>query len=152
MFQPKREWAKMEWEDMTLSLKGKLGVKRENYGRFVELAMATGLKEAWDGDSLDYLPDDGEVSPRGILEWLGFAVVEDREGIKGVYFEDSGYGCYRDDMAQAVFAACAPAIEAGSVLGFMENWEEETEEWPRIWRYTFDGERMRRQEGHFAFD
>ena len=153
MFEPKREWAdKMEWEDTTVSLKGMLKVKRGNYGRFVELAMGTGLREAWDKDSADYLPDDREASPRAILQWLGFRVVEDGEGVECVYFEDSGYGYYRDDMGQAVFAACAPAIEKGSVLAFMENWDEGAEEWPRIWRYTFDGEEMHRQEGRFAFD
>lgn len=55
-------------------------------------------------------------------------------------------------MGQDVFAACAPAIEAGSVLAFMENWDEGKEEWPSVWRYTFDGEQMHRQEGAFTFE
>lgn len=71
--------------------------------------------------------------------------------IKG-FFEDSGTAAYRDDMGRAVFEACAPVIGAGSVLVFMENWDEAKAEDPRIWRYTFDGEKMHVQDGRFVFD
>lgn len=43
-------------------------------------------------------------------------------------------------------------IGAGSVLVFMENWDEAEEKDPRIWRYTFDGEKMHVQDGCFVFD
>lgn len=92
-----------------------------------------------------------EDGPRGVLEWLGFSVHEGEEGVDFIYFEDDGYGRYRDDMGRAVFDACAPVIGAGSVLVFMENWDEAEEKDPRIWRYTFDGEKMRVQDGRFVF-
>ena len=41
---------------------------------------------------------------------------------------------------------------ADSVLVFMENWDEASAEDPRIWRYTFDGEKMHVQDGRFIFD
>lgn len=91
--------------------------------------------------------------PRGILNWLGFSVEDETEdGIDFVFFEDSGIAAYRDDMGRAVFEACAPVIGAGSVLVFMENWDEAEEKDPRIWRYTFDGEKMHVQGGRFVFD
>ena len=72
--------------------------------------------------------------------------------LKGILsIKDDGYGRYRDDMGRAVFDACAPVIGAGSVLVFMENWDEAEEKDPRIWRYTFDGEKMRVQDGRFVF-
>lgn len=74
------------------------------------------------------------------------------EGIDFVFFEDCGIAAYRDDMGRAVFEACAPVIGAGSVLVFMENWDEAEEKDPRIWRYTFDGEKMHVQDGRFVFD
>ena len=77
---------------------------------------------------------------------------ETEEGIDFVFFEDDGLGAYRDDMGRAVFEACAPVIGAGSVLVFMENWDEAEEKDPRIWRYTFDGEKMHVQDGRFVFD
>lgn len=40
----------------------------------------------------------------------------------------------------------------GIVLVFMENWDEAEEKDPRIWRYTFDGEKMHVQDGRFVFD
>ena len=86
------------------------------------------------------------------LEWLGFSVHEGEEGVDFIYFEDDGYGRYRDDMGRAVFDACAPVIGADSVLVFMENWDEASAEDPRIWRYTFDGEKMHVQDGRFIFD
>lgn len=55
-------------------------------------------------------------------------------------------------MSRAVFEACAPVIGAGSVLVFMKNWDEAEEKDPRIWRYTFDGEKMYVQDGRFVFD
>lgn len=69
-----------------------------------------------------------------------------------VFFEDCGIGAYSDDMGRAVFEACAPVIGAGSVLVFMKNWDEAEEKDPRIWRYTFDGEKMYVQDGRFVFD
>lgn len=77
---------------------------------------------------------------------------ETEDGIDFVFFEDSGIAAYRDDMGRAVFEACAPVIGAGSVLVFMENWDEAEEKDPRIWRYTFDGEKMHVQDGRFIFD
>lgn len=59
--------------------------------------------------------------------------------------------CYIGSTAH-VFEACAPVIGAGSVLVFMENWDEAEEKDPRIWRYTFDGEKMHVQGGRFVFD
>ena len=35
---------------------------------------------------------------------------------------------------------------------FMKNWDEAKEKDPRIWRYTFDGEKMYVQDGRFVFD
>ena len=93
-----------------------------------------------------------EDGPREVLEWLGFSVHEGEEGVDFIYFEDDGYGRYRDDMGRAVFDACAPVIGADSVLVFMENWDEASAEDPRIWRYTFDGEKMHVQDGRFIFD
>lgn len=55
-------------------------------------------------------------------------------------------------MGRAIFEACAPVIGADSVLVFMENWDEAKAEDPRIWRYTFDGEKMHVQDGRFVFD
>lgn len=83
----------------------------------------------------------------------GFSVEDEtEEGIDFVFFEDCGIAAYRDDMGRAVFEACAPVIGAGSVLVFMENWDEAEEKDPRIWRYTFDGEKMHVQDGRFVFD
>ena len=142
MFEPKRKWFyEIDWEDRTVLLKGILSIKEEDYGRFTELALGAGMVEA--------LPE--EDGPRGVLEWLGFSVHEGEEGVDFIYFEDDGYGRYRDDMGRAVFDACAPVIGAGSVLVFMENWDEAEEKDPRIWRYTFDGEKMRVQDGRFVF-
>lgn len=99
------------------------------------------------------LPSRSMDSLRGILNWLGFSVEDEtEEGIDFVFFEDSGTAAYRDDMGRAVFEACAPVIGAGSVLVFMENWDEAKAEDPRIWRYTFDGEKMHVQDGRFVFD
>ena len=40
MFEPKCDWwRKIRWEDKTVLLKGILSIKREDYGRFVELAL-----------------------------------------------------------------------------------------------------------------
>lgn len=142
MFEPKRKWFyEIDWEDRTVLLKGILSIKEEDYGRFTELALGAGMVEA-------LAEEDG---PRGVLEWLGFSVHEGEEGVDFIYFEDDGYGRYRDDMGRAVFDACAPVIGAGSVLVFMENWDEAEEKDPRIWRYTFDGEKMRVQDGRFVF-
>lgn len=97
--------------------------------------------------------DAEKEGPRGILNWLGFSVEDETEdGIDFVFFEDCGIGAYRDDMGRAVFEACAPVIGAGSVLVFMKNWDEAEEKDPRIWRYTFDGEKMYVQDGRFVFD
>ena len=97
--------------------------------------------------------DAEKEGPRGILDWLGFSVEDEtEEGIDFVFFEDCGIAAYRDDMGRAVFEACAPVIGAGSVLVFMENWDEAEEKDPRIWRYTFDGEKMHVQDGRFVFD
>ena len=79
-------------------------------------------------------------------------IIACKDGIDFVFFEDCGIGAYRDDMGRAVFEACAPVIGAGSVLVFMENWDEAEEKDPRIWRYTFDGEKMHVQDGRFVFD
>lgn len=99
------------------------------------------------------LPSRSMDSLRGILNWLGFSVEDEtEEGIDFVFFEDCGIAAYRDDMGRAVFDACAPVIGAGSVLVFMENWDEAEEKDPRIWRYTFDGEKMHVQDGRFVFD
>lgn len=159
MFEPKCEWWKIKWEDRTVLLKGILSIKREDYGRFVELALDAGMREALAGDydeesqTGEYWFDAEKEGPRGILDWLGFSVEDEtEEGIDFVFFEDDGLGAYRDDMGRAVFEACAPVIGAGSVLVFMENWDEAEEKDPRIWRYTFDGEKMHVQDGRFVFD
>lgn len=140
-------------------LKGILSIKRKDYGRFVELALDAGMREALAGDydeesqSGEFWFDAEKEGPRGILNWLGFSVEDETEdGIDFVFFEDSGIAAYRDDMGRAVFEACAPVIGAGSVLVFMENWDEAEEKDPRIWRYTFDGEKMHVQDGRFVFD
>ncbi len=146
MFEPKCDWwRKIRWEDKTVLLKGILSIKREDYGRFVELALDAGMREALAGDydvesqSGEFWFDAEKEGPRGILNWLGFSVEDEtEEGIDFVFFEDSGTAAYRDDMGRAVFEACAPVIGAGSVLVFMENWDEAKAEDPRIWRYTFD--------------
>lgn len=151
MFEPKRKWFyEIDWEDMTVLLKGILSIKEEDYGRFTELALGAGMVEALAEEVGDWTFPE-EDGPRGVLEWLGFSVHEGEEGVDFIYFEDDGYGRYRDDMGRAVFDACAPVIGAGSVLVFMENWDEASEEDPRIWRYTFDGEKMRVQDGRFVF-
>lgn len=151
MFEPKRKWFyEIDWEDRTVLLKGILSIKEEDYGRFTELALGAGMVEALAEEVGDWTFPE-EDGPRGVLEWLGFAVHEGEEGVDFIYFEDDGYGRYRDDMGRAVFDACAPVIGAGSVLVFMENWDEASEEDPRIWRYTFDGEKMRVQDGRFVF-
>ena len=129
MFEPKCDWwRKIRWEDKTVLLKGILSIKRKDYGRFVELALDAGMREALVGD-YDVESQSGEF-----------------------WFEDSGIAAYRDDMGRAVFEACAPVIGAGSVLVFMKNWDEAEEKDPRIWRYTFDGEKMYVQDGRFVFD
>lgn len=143
MFEPKCDWwRKIRWEDKTVLLKGILSIKREDYGRFVELALDAGMREALAGDydvesqSGEFWFDAEKEGPRGILNWLGFSVEDEtEEGIDFVFFE-----------------ACAPVIGAGSVLVFMENWDEAKAEDPRIWRYTFDGEKMHVQDGRFVFD
>lgn len=151
MFEPKRKWFnEIDWEDRTVLLKGILCIKEEDYGRFTELALGAGMVEALAEEVGDWTFPE-EDGPRGVLEWLGFSVHEGEEGVDFIYFEDDGYGRYRDDMGRAVFEACAPVIGAGSVLVFMENWDEASEEDPRIWRYTFDGEKMRVQDGRFVF-
>ena len=159
MFEPKCEWwKKIKWEDRTVLLKGILSIKREDYSRFVELALDAGMREALAGDydeetqTGEFWFDAEKEGPRGILEWLGFSADETEGGLECVCFEDSGYGAYRDDMGRAVFEACALVIGAGSVLMFMENWDEAEEKDPRIWRYTFDGEKMHVQDGRFIFD
>lgn len=145
MFEPKRKWFyEIDWEDRTVLLKGILSIKEEDYGRFTELALGAGMVEALAEEVGDWTFPE-EDGPRGVLEWLGFSVHEGEEGVDFIYFEDDGYGRYRDDMGRAVFDACAPVIGAGSVLVFMENWDEAEEKDPRIWRYTFDGEKMRVQ-------
>lgn len=152
MFEPKRKWFyEIDWEDMTVLLKGILFIKEEDYGRFTELALGAGMVEALAEEVGDWTFPE-EDGPRGVLEWLGFSVHEGEEGVDFIYFEDDGYGRYRDDMGRAVFDACAPVIGAGSVLVFMENWDEAEEKDPRIWRYTFDGEKMHVQGGRFVFD
>ena len=153
MFEPKCDWwKKIKWEDRTVLLKGILAIKRNNYGRFVELALEAGMREVLEAESEDWWFDAEKEGPRGVLNWLGFSVMTTSEGIDFVFFEDCGSAVYRDDMGRAVFEACAPAIGAGSVLVFMENWDEAEEKDPRIWRYTFDGEKMHVQDGHFTFD
>lgn len=153
MFEPKCDWwKKIKWEDRTVLLKGILAIKRDNYGRFVELALEAGMREVLEAESEDWWFDAEKEEPRGVLNWLGFSVMTTSEGIDFVFFEDCGSAVYRDDMGRAVFEACAPAIGAGSVLVFMENWDEAEEKDPRIWRYTFDGEKMHVQDGHFTFD
>lgn len=145
MFEPKCEWwDTIAWEDKTVLLKGILSIKREDYGRFVELALDAGMREALAGDydvesqSGEFWFDAEKEGPRGILNWLGFSVEDEtEEGIDFVFFEDCGIAAYRDDMGRAVFEACAPVIGAGSVLVFMENWDEAEEKDPRIWRHTF---------------
>ena len=151
MFEPKRKWFyEIDWEDRTVLLKGILSIKEEDYGRFTELALGAGMVEALAEEVGDWTFPE-EDGPHGVLEWLGFSVHEGEEGVDFIYFEDDGYGRYRDDMGRAVFDACAPVIGAGSVLVFMENWDEAEEKDPRIWRYTFDGEKMRVQDGRFVF-
>lgn len=153
MFEPKCDWwKKIKWEDRTVLLKGILAIKRDDYGRFVELALEAGMREVLEAESEDWWFDAEKEGPRGVLNWLGFSVMTTSEGIDFVFFEDCGSAVYRDDMGRAVFEACAPAIGAGSVLVFMENWDEAEEKDPRIWRYTFDGEKMHVQDGHFTFD
>lgn len=153
MFEPKCDWwKKIKWEDRTVLLKGILAIKRDNYGRFVELALEAGMREVLEAESEDWWFDAEKEGPRGVLNWLGFSVMTTSEGIDFVFFEDCGSAVYRDDMGRAVFEACAPAIGAGSVLVFMENWDEAEEKDQRIWRYTFDGEKMHVQDGHFTFD
>ena len=153
MFEPKCDWwKKIKWEDRTVLLKGILAIKRDNYGRFVELALEAGMREVLEAESEDWWFDAEKEGPRGVLNWLGFSVMTTSEGIDFVFFEDCGSAVYRDDMGRAVFEACAPAIGAGSVLVFMENWDEAEEKDPRIWRYTFDGEKMHVQDGRFVFD
>lgn len=110
-------------------------------------------------DHMDMLHDIDDSQPEGMrlgryidaVEVPVSEVEEGEEGVDFIYFEDDGYGRYRDDMGRAVFDACAPVIGAGSVLVFMENWDEAEEKDPRIWRYTFDGEKMRVQDGRFVF-
>lgn len=134
MFEPKCDWwRKIRWEDKTVLLKGILSIKRKDYGRFVELALDAGMREALVGD-YDEESQSGEF-------WFD----AEKEGPRGI-------AAYRDDMGRAVFEACAPVIGAGSVLVFMENWDEAEEKDPRIWRYTFDGEKMHVQGGRFVFD
>ena len=153
MFEPKCDWwKKIKWEDRTVLLKGILAIRRDDYGRFVELALEAGMREVLEAESEDWWFDAEKEGPRGVLNWLGFSVMTTSEGIDFVFFEDCGSAVYRDDMGRAVFEACAPAIGAGSVLVFMENWDEAEEKDPRIWRYTFDGEKMHVQDGHFTFD
>lgn len=153
MFEPKCDWwKKIKWEDRTVLLKGILAIKRDDYGRFVELALEAGMREVLEAESEDWWFDAEKEGPRGVLNWLGFSVMTTSEGIDFVFFEDCGSAVYRDDMGRAVFEACAPAIGAGSVLVFMENWDEAEEKDPRIWRYTFDGEKMHVQDGRFVFD
>ena len=140
MFEPKCDWwRKIKWEDKTVLLKGILSIKRKDYDE--------------ESQSGEFWFDAEKEGPRGILDWLGFSVEDEtEEGIDFVFFEDCGIAAYRDDMGRAVFEACAPVIGAGSVLVFMENWDEAEEKDPRIWRYTFDGEKMHVQDGRFVFD
>ena len=106
MFEPKCDWwRKIRWEDKTVLLKGILSIKREDYGRFVELALDAGMREALAGDydvesqSGEFWFDAEKEGPRGILNWLGFSVEDEtEEGIDFVFFEDSGTAAYRDDI------------------------------------------------------
>ncbi len=125
-------------------------VRRAGAGRGHEGGACRGLRR---GVAERRWFDAEKEGPRDILNWLGFSVEDETEdGIDFVFFEDSGIAAYRDDMGRAVFEACAPVIGAGSVLVFMENWDEAEEKDPRIWRYTFDGEKMHVQGGRFVFD
>ena len=81
MFEPKCDWwRKIRWEDKTVLLKGILSIKRKDYGRFVELALDAGMREALAGDydvesqSGEFWFDAEKEGPRGILNWLGFSV------------------------------------------------------------------------------
>lgn len=83
MFEPKCDWwRKIKWEDKTVLLKGILSIKREDYGRFVELALDAGMREALAGDydeetqTGEFWFDAEKEGPRGILEWLGFSADE----------------------------------------------------------------------------
>lgn len=50
MFEPKCDWwKKIKWEDRTVLLKGILSIKREDYGRFVELALDAGMRRRLPG-------------------------------------------------------------------------------------------------------
>lgn len=103
MFEPKCDWwRKIKWEDKTVLLKGILSIKRKDYGRFVELALDAGMREALAGDydeesqSGEFWFDAEKEGPRGILNWLGFSVEDETEdGIDFVFFEDSGIAAYR---------------------------------------------------------
>ena len=85
MFEPKCDWwRKIKWEDKTVLLKGILSIKREDYGRFVELALDAGMREALAGDydeetqTGEFWFDAEKEGPRGILEWLGFSRMRPR--------------------------------------------------------------------------
>lgn len=55
MFEPKCDWwKKIKWEDRTVLLKGILAIKRDNYGRFVELALEAGMREVLEAESEDW--------------------------------------------------------------------------------------------------
>lgn len=116
MFEPKCDWwRKIKWEDKTVLLKGILSIKRKDYGRFVELALDAGMREALAGDydeesqSGEFWFDAEKEGPRGILNWLGFSVEDETEdGIDFVFFEDSGIAAYRDDMGRAPSSRPAP--------------------------------------------
>ena len=88
MFEPKCDWwKKIKWEDRTVLLKGILAIKRDDYGRFVELALDAGMRNALAGDydeesqSGEFWFDAEKEGPRGILNWLGFSVEDETEVI-----------------------------------------------------------------------
>lgn len=77
MFEPKCDWwRKIKWEDKTVLLKGILSIKRKDYGRFVELALDAGMREALAGDydeesqSGEFWFDAEKEGPRGISLFL----------------------------------------------------------------------------------
>ena len=75
MFEPKCDWwRKIKWEDKTVLLKGILSIKRKDYGRFVELALDAGMREALAGDYDEESQSgefwfDAEKEPRTGMTW-----------------------------------------------------------------------------------
>lgn len=108
-------------------------LKRENYERFMQLVPDDIIKElkAYNID----------LSPRGVLDYLGFDMNESDGGIDSIW---PGYDSKYISAIERVFTACAPAISPGHIDYIGED--------QCIWRLKFTGTEMDIVDGHIVFE